>query len=240
MKFDGLDKNDTAGRIKRLNDYITAYPDTIVVARARIQLANLTAPPKPPPPPEFVSAGSDQDVSLFVPEKPNMGFGFDNGQEFPGAKGTLSLDSSMKHDGQSSLHLSGDFTGGGAYVQMGRECSALHVDPHTLSFALRAPGMKRLTLRLIDGGDQCHQIDLNLEPASDDWKQISFPVERYFATRCTTGEVKSVVRYESWSGAHDGKWRAPLKGLYMLIGKVTDDKKSGIWVTGLSIKPRVP
>src|SRR5262249_49387276 len=146
---------------------------------------------------------AEQDVQLLVPDKPAMGWTFDNGREFPGAKGTLAVDPDVKHDGRESLRLIGDFSGGGNYVQMGRDVTALHCELSGLSFWLRAPGMKRLTMRLIDGTSQCHQIDLQLEPVSDDWRMVSFPVERFFATRGTAEAVKSVARYENWGGKKD-------------------------------------
>ena len=43
-------------------------------------------------------------------------WGFDNGQEFKGAKGSLTLVKDQPEAGHNVLKLSGDFTGGGAYV----------------------------------------------------------------------------------------------------------------------------
>ena len=77
---------------------------------------------------------AEQDVQLLAPDKPAMGWNFDNGKEFPGAKGTLTVDPEVKHDGRESLRLIGDFSGGGNYVQMGRDVSALHCELSTLTF----------------------------------------------------------------------------------------------------------
>ena len=46
-KFEGLDANSKAGRIKRLEEYIAKYGDTIVAARARTMLEDLKKPDAP-------------------------------------------------------------------------------------------------------------------------------------------------------------------------------------------------
>jgi hypothetical protein len=43
-KFENLDANDTAGRIKRLEEYLTKHGETIVSARARVMLDELKKP----------------------------------------------------------------------------------------------------------------------------------------------------------------------------------------------------
>src|ERR1035437_6836051 len=46
----------------------------------------------------------------------SYGWGFDNGQEFPGATGKVSVDATTRYNGKDSLKLEGDFTKGGNYV----------------------------------------------------------------------------------------------------------------------------
>jgi len=54
---------------------------------------------------------------LAGPAAEDYGWTFDNGREFPGATGKLSVDAAAKHNGKDSLRLDGDFTKGGNYVQ---------------------------------------------------------------------------------------------------------------------------
>src|SRR4051812_31735891 len=95
---------------------------------------------------------AQQPVVLMDAAKPNQGWEFSNGQEFPGATGGLSIDPTAKQNGRDSLKLSADFTKGGAYV------AAVHnidkVDIKELSFWLRNPDKDSLTLRLSDGSGQ--------------------------------------------------------------------------------------
>lgn len=248
-RFEGLEKNDAAGRIKRLEEFLASYPDTIVSARARIQIADLKnvlapKPPPPLPPPPLpaapaVSAPSAKDVDLFTTARPTLGWNFDNGQEFPGAKGALVVDATVKHGDQESLFLSADFSGGGCYVQMGRDVSALKVDPSVISFWLRAPGVKSISMRLCDSSGQCHQLVQNVE-ASDDWRQITLPVEKFFAARSGGEACKVISRYEKWGGPNDGKFHGPLVGLYLLAGAVGEGKTVKMWVAGMSAKAKAP
>src|SRR5262249_55769356 len=117
--------------------------------------------------------------------------------------------------------------------------SSLHCELSTLTFWLRAPGMKRLTMRLIDGTSQCHQIDLHLDPVSDDWRLVTFPVDRFFSTRGTAEALKSVARYENWGGAKDGKWHGILKAMHLLVGKIENESKiTTIWISGVTASIR--
>lgn len=176
---------------------------------------------------------SAQDVPLLEADKPSMGWDFGNGPEFPGAKGSLEADADVTHDGKPSLRLKADLTGGGNYVQMGRNLDAMKLDLDTLSFWLKAPELTHLTMRLIDGSGQCHQLSVGLDPPSPDWRLVSFPVDRFFANRGTTEAVKGITKYENWGGAKDAHWHGALKGMYLLAGRSPTGKTSTIWVAGL-------
>ncbi len=181
------------------------------------------------------SVRAEQDVQLLVSGKPALGWAFDNGREFPGAKGELEADAEVKHDGRESLRLSGDFTGGGNYVQMSRDVAALNLNLSALSFWIKAPGVSGIGMRLIDGSKQCHQISLHFDPVSDDWRLVTFPVERFFANQGTAEAVKGVAKYEHWGGANDGKWHGKLNLIVLLLGRIGDGKTPlKIWVSGVS------
>jgi hypothetical protein len=174
-----------------------------------------------------------EQVPLIDPADPAKDWKFDNGQEFPGAKGSLTLDPAMVRDGKPALLLKADLTGGGNYVQMSREVSQLKLEVESVSFWLKAPKVERLTLRLIDDGDRCHQISLGFDQASDDWRLVSFPIQRFFEKRGTAEAVQGVAKYESWGGAKnrpDG-WQGILRNIVILGGRQKEDVN--MWVSGL-------
>ena len=80
-----------------------------------------------------------EQVPLIDPAEPAKDWKFDNGQEFPGAKGSLTLDPAVVRDGKPALRLIADLTGGGNYVQMSREVSQLKLEVESVSFWLKAP-----------------------------------------------------------------------------------------------------
>ena len=67
----------------------------------------------------------------------NYGWTFNNGQEFPGATGKLSVDPAEMQDGKASLKLEGDFTKGGNYVSA--EVKLDDAEVSELSFLLKCP-----------------------------------------------------------------------------------------------------
>ncbi|MDD4060437.1 MAG: glycosyl hydrolase [Kiritimatiellae bacterium] len=174
-------------------------------------------------------------VPLIDAEKPAAGWSFDNGREFPGAKGGLVVDDAVEAPRRPALRLDGDFTGGGNYVQAGRALPGVAVD--SLAFWLKAPeGLNQLTLRLVDGSGQCHQFNLRTE-AHGRWQRIRFPVTAYFAKAGTSAAVEIVKRYEGWGGAKDGKWHDPPKALYILVGRTafSEALQGSIWVSQVEI-----
>lgn len=174
-----------------------------------------------------------EQIPLIDPAAPAKEWKFDNGQEFPGAKGSLAADPQMVRDGKPTLRLVADLTGGGNYVSMSREVSQLKLDVESVSFWLKAPKVERLTLRLIDAGDRCHQISLGFDKASDDWRLVSFPIQRFFEKRGTAEAVQGVAKYESWGGAKnrpDG-WQGILRNIVILGGR--NKEHVDMWVSGL-------
>ncbi|MCX5669786.1 MAG: hypothetical protein NTU94_00485, partial [Planctomycetota bacterium] len=134
---------------------------------------------------------------LAGPAAENYGWTFDNGREFPGATGKLSVDAAAKHNGKDSLRLDADFTKGGNYVQAAGPLP--DKDIGELSFWLRAPGIDALTIRIVEAAGQCHQINLKIQE-TDEWQQIVFPLARFFAKRGTPDAVPIVAKYEFWGG----------------------------------------
>lgn len=179
------------------------------------------------------SVGFAEQIPLIDPGEPAKEWKFDNGQEFPGAKGSLTADAALVRDGKPTLRLVADLTGGGNYVSMSREVSQLKLEVESVSFWLKAPKIERLTLRLIDDGDRCHQISLGFDKASDDWRLVSFPIQRFFEKRGTAEAVQGVAKYESWGGAKnrpDG-WQGILRNIVILGGR--NKEHVDMWVSGL-------
>jgi hypothetical protein len=176
-------------------------------------------------------AGSSGMMDLLAgPAAGNFGWTFDNGREFPGAVGKLSVDAEAKHNGKESLRLDADFTKGGNYVQAAVAMPAKDISE--ISFWLRAPGTDVLPIRIVEVAGQCHQINLKIQP-TDDWQQVVLPLTRFFAKRGTPEALPNVVKYEYWGGANDGKWHGPGKLFVVLIGPLGDKKVRSIWLNDL-------
>ena len=173
------------------------------------------------------------EVALIEPDEPQDGWGFYNGAEFPGAKGSLSVADDVAPQHRPALRLSADFTGGGKYVGMGKGAEDVAVD--SLSFWVKAPaGADGITLRLIDGTGQCHQLPLKLD-ISGNWQRIVFPVLRYFEKAGTSEAVDFVGRYERWGGANDSKWHQPLKSLHLILGSHVIKAKGDVLISGVKV-----
>ncbi len=160
-----------------------------------------------------------ETVVLLEPGKENLGWRFDHGGEFPGAKGGLSVEAAAGREGRPALVLAGDFTGGGAYVQAMKDVPALGME--SLSFRVKLDvALTALTVRVVDQSI-CHQIGLRLEPTTD-WQQVVLPLRKFFAAG---RKDAAVVKYESWGGVNDGAWHGPCKMVCFLIGPTAESKK---------------
>lgn len=181
----------------------------------------------------LLQVASAADIPLIDSGEPTQGWKSNNGPEFPGAKVELVADPAVLKDGKPSLRLSADLSGGGNYCDMSRDVAAMRLEVESVSFWLKAPGMGNLAMRLIDGGGRCHQIRLALDPPSDDWRLVTFPISRFFEKRGTAEAVQGVAQYESWGGAKgapDG-WSGQLKAFVILAGR--PKHASTIWVADL-------
>jgi len=175
-------------------------------------------------------------VSLMQPEKANLGWIFDNGQEFKGATGQVVVDPARKHDGQDSLHLTGDFNNGGAYVRTGTQIDG--VDIRELTMWLKSPDLDHVTMRIIDSAGQCHQINFKIQQ-QDDWQKFSFPLQQFFAKTEVEG-ANPVNKYESWGGPADQKWHGPAKSIDIIVGPTETKKVVNLWVNNVTILPAAP
>jgi len=156
-----------------------------------------------------------ESVSLFEKDAPCYGWSFDNGREFPGATGSLSVDASDS----GALKLEGDFSKGGNYVEAKRALQDL--DLSELSFKMKSPDAERVTVRVGDSSGQCHQIRLKLKP-SQDWQRLSFPFGEFMDAKGSSSAAELVGGYEYWGGAKDGKWHGPAKYVAVLLGRTKD------------------
>jgi hypothetical protein len=181
-------------------------------------------------------AQAQQVITLMAPKE---SWSFNNGAEFPGATGGLTVDTQAKPEGGTTFKLVGDFTKGGRYVQAGRKIDK--VDLRELSMWVRNPDAAKLTIRLTDASGQTHQIALRLE-AKPDWQKVVFPVEGFFARRGQADAVTTVTKYESWGGAKDGRWHGPATGLYILLSNPPAAGEGGkvrtLWLHDIAILPR--
>ena len=173
----------------------------------------------------FVGAArAAEEISLIDAESPMSVWGFGNGGEFPGAKGGAKVDDSADAQRKPVIALSADFTGGGRYVMIGRDTPA--VDVETLVFWVKAPrGYKALSVQLVDGSGQCHQLHLKIEEHGN-WQQIVFPIKKYFDNAGTSGAVELVAGYQGWGGADDQKWHDPIQKIHLLCNLEQLDEKA--------------
>lgn len=186
----------------------------------------------------FAFACPAEEMSLIDAKDPKAGWGFYNGAEFPGAKGSLEAAADVEAQRRPALKLSADFTGGGNYVGMGKGIDGGEVD--TISFWVKAPkGADKVTMRLIDGTGQCHQLPLKIAP-SGEWQRIVFPVLRYFENVGTSAAVDFVGRYEKWGGANDSKWHQPAKSVHFIVGRhvLGESKKGDFLFSGVKVAKR--
>ncbi len=135
---------------------------------------------------------------------------FDNGQEFPGAKGSLTIVKDEPQKGQSCLKLAGDFSGGGAYVQTIRGLKEVEMkDLASIRLKVKSDNVKTMSLRLGDRSGQCHQRAGVSVIADGKWHDLVLKPEE-------------VAGGEHWGGANDGKWHGPADYIAVIIGPGPD------------------
>ena len=164
-------------------------------------------------------ANGAEAVPLSDPGAEMLGWSFDNGREFPGATGGLTVEAV---DGAKVLRLTGDFTRGGGYVQAGRRLQDVPIA--SLSLRLKDTVHDALKFRIVDAAGQCHQIVYQIG-RSDEWRKVTFPLQGFFDRMGKPDAITGVTKYEYWGGPNDGKWHGPAKGLYFLLSPKGDQKR---------------
>ena len=154
-------------------------------------------------------------------EKDAAGWAFVGGEEFPGAKGSLSIDSTLAHQGSKSCKLSADFRGGGAYVGLWKDLSTLQgKECSEIRLWVKSNGVTRVGVRLADAGEQCHLGSVTLQPTAD-WQELVL-------------KIRDLVGGEHWGGANDGKWHGPVKGLGLNVDKSGASEKT-LWIDDVEV-----
>jgi len=148
-----------------------------------------------------LASAAEEGVSLLESGQPSMGWTFDNGQEFPGAKGSLVAAESSAPEGGDVLRLYGDFSEGGVYVQMLRDVSAGEIVG--IVFKVKATNTDRMTVRLIDGSGQCHQTR-PIMLGTDSWQEVKI-------------DIADLAGGEHWGGEDDGVWHGALSKVGVLL-----------------------
>ena len=135
------------------------------------------------------------------------GWTYIDGREFPGGKGSLTLDAADAHGGKRSYKLEADFSGGGANVGVWRDLDTLKGrDVNELRLWVKAVNVTSVGVRLADDTDQIHQTKGVKLAATADWQQVVL-------------KISDLVGGEHWGGANDGKWHGPVKAFGLNVGK---------------------
>lgn len=160
-------------------------------------------------------AGAEQVVSIPLSETADgtHEWKFTNGPEFKGAKGSLAVVADEPTAGATSLKLSGDFTGGGAYVAMNRRMPELDASDVT-AFRMKLKGnAASVSIQLVDSAGQTHQRK-GLKLAADDaWHDFAIAPQE-------------IAGGEHWGGPNDGKWHGPPRTVQLALTKGSDPKNS--------------
>ncbi|MCL1888710.1 MAG: hypothetical protein FWF96_07575, partial [Kiritimatiellaeota bacterium] len=181
-----------------------------------------------------------KEVPLIDADNPAQGWRFNPGAEFPGAKGGIAQDDTVEPQRKPCIRLDGDFTGGGGYVDVGRDVP--DVEANTLTYWMKAPeGAQQMTVRLMDGAGRCHQLNLKTEPHGN-WQQVILPITKYFDMKASGTPMELVAKYESWGNGQDGVWQQPLRGIFFLTGPTLygEAKKGSVWFSGMKVLAAPP
>ncbi|MET9021478.1 sugar-binding protein [Actinopolymorpha sp. NPDC004070] len=157
-------------------------------------------------------SGVEQVIGGF--ESADEGWHLGLGAEFPGAKGSFDFDGTDHQEGLRSGVLTGDFAGGGNYVDISR---AVDLDATALHLWARSTDLSGIVLRVFDSTGQAHQQRLKLT-ADGSWQQLT-------AARFDGGD-----NYSHFGGADDGTWHGPATKVALILDKglLTGGQKTGI------------
>ncbi|MFW6108261.1 MAG: hypothetical protein ACOC8D_00455 [bacterium] len=142
-----------------------------------------------------------------------MDWGFNLGQEFPGARGGLELVRDQPKPGRNAMRLHADFTGGGAYVGVRKTLSHLDVERvEAIRLRMRSQTTSSYGLRLVDETGQCHQRKGLPFQADGAWHEVVLrPTE--------------IAGGEHWGGANDGTWHGAVRLIELMLNTRSHEGK---------------
>ncbi|MHB1000317.1 MAG: beta-galactosidase [Armatimonadota bacterium] len=147
----------------------------------------------------FISAGYSAVLDDFEAGASIQKWGFYEGPEFPGAKGSVGLKSGAAKAGKSGLAFNFDFTGGGNYVQVGRDIPK-GMTATGIRLWVRKPSVNSIGVRVTDSEGQTFQKTFNLPLKS--WQEIQITFTGW------TGY---------WGGKGDGAFRGSPTNFALLV-----------------------
>ncbi|HEY2341562.1 MAG TPA: hypothetical protein VGH90_00970, partial [Chthoniobacteraceae bacterium] len=164
------------------------------------------------PPAEVRGAEIERKVPMEEILEGQHDWRFSKGEEFPGAKGALTVVNDEPAVGQSSLKLAGDFTGGGAYVAAIKELKELEAkDVTAVHLHVKSENASTVSIQVVDGSGQTHQRKGVTVPHDGHWHDLEIkPAE--------------IAGGEHWGGANDGKWHGPLRLFALSLTADSDPK----------------
>ncbi|MCA9069321.1 MAG: hypothetical protein KDA84_10380, partial [Planctomycetaceae bacterium] len=134
-----------------------------------------------------------------------LGWEFNLGGEYRGAKGGLDVVRDQPKSGVNALHLHADFTGGGAYVGMRRSFASLNVKTfNVIRMKMRSETVKQFAVRMVDGGGQTHQRKNIPFTPDGKWHEVDIVPTK-------------IAGAEHWGGPNDGKWRGAVKLIELML-----------------------
>ncbi|MEZ6123030.1 MAG: hypothetical protein R3C49_07630 [Planctomycetaceae bacterium] len=170
-----------------------------------ISLRNINLIPTPP----TTSVETSIRLDDFLPTG-TAPWEYNNGDEFPGARGTLSVTS----DHPKGLQLKADFSNGGRYVGLRRHLKTAGItNTARVRFQARSTSVNRFSVRFVDETDQCHQRGGLPMVADGQWHDVELVAEK-------------IAGGEHWSGANDGKWHGALKLVELMLSTGSSDTPS--------------
>lgn len=155
------------------------------------------------------------------------GWYFSNGGEYKGAQGGMKLDDMTSHQGDGSLALNADFSGGGKYVAVRKKLDLSKSEkPEKITFFIKNTNLSYILVRVLDETGQTFQHRINIKQAVD-WQKI---------------EMTEMVTKPNWGGAKDGKWHGLIYEFGILIEKqaVTEGNEAQLFIDDVYINGQAP
>ncbi|HSV74343.1 MAG TPA: beta-galactosidase [Chthonomonadales bacterium] len=178
---------------------------TSLVLAALLLVACAAAPAAPAPLEDF--------------ERPSAAWEFHDGGEFPGAKGAFARSAGAARSGRWGGALRFDFTGGGNYVQTGRELPRGMPAGAARLWVRNASG-NRLGLRVTDSEGQTFQKTFDID--SPGWQEV----DAHFGG--WTG---------NWGGQGDGVFRGAATRLALLVENSGQAARGEVHIDDLRLTP---